>query len=116
MALRAAAGSSHGRVPRRSAASRHPSLLAVVPYFLFGSPAYDPALCAAALEFLEPGGSTGWSSLQANSTHKAMENSKPSFETRIADLKRTAETLREIGVSVASAAEVVMTEVPFHRA
>ena len=40
-----------------------------------------------------------------------MENSKPSFEARIADLKRTAETLRDIGVSVASAAEVVMTEV-----
>lgn len=83
--------------------------------FVIGSPAYDPALCAAALEKSSRAAATGWSSLSANSTHNAMD-SKISFDARIRALKGSAEVLRAAAVSVGNAAEAVMTEVLYMEA
>jgi hypothetical protein len=77
---------------------------------LVGSPAYDPVLCAAAIEKQSRAAATGWSSLQANSTQHAMDN-KPSFDARIRALKGAAEVLRTAGTTISTAAEVIMTEV-----
>ena len=93
-----------------------------MPSFLFGSPAYDPALCAAALEFLEPGGSNRLVDLNSQSTHNTMDNNT-SFPERIKLLKAIAEQLRDlandrrrrdvrdISEELHEASEVVMTEV-----
>ena len=89
----AAAGSSHGPLPRRSTASRHPSGVTAVGV-LIGSPAYDPVLGAAAIEKSSWAAATGWSSLQANSTQHAMDNNNhPRFTERIAELKARANEL-----------------------
>jgi hypothetical protein len=61
-------------------------------WILIGSPAYNPALCVAAIEQLEPAAAAGWSSLQAN-THNPMDT-KPTFLERIRALKAAA-ILRE---------------------
>ena len=59
---------------------------------MFGSPAYDPALGAAANEVSSRRQRTGWSTLSANSLIYPMDN-KPSFAVRIAALKAAAETV-----------------------
>jgi hypothetical protein len=62
-----------------------------------GSPAYDDcALCAVAIEKLEPAAAAGWSSLQANNTHNTMD--KPTFLERIRALRTAADTVMlEVG-------------------
>lgn len=58
-----------------------------------GFPACDDrALCAVAIEKLEPAAATGWSSLQANNTENTMDN-KPTFLERIRALRAAAETV-----------------------
>ena len=59
---------------------------------LVGSPAYDPALCAAAIEIVEPAAADRLVELNSQLNHLPMDN-KPTFADRIAALKAAAETV-----------------------
>jgi hypothetical protein len=80
-------------------------------------------LCAAAIEKVEPAAATGWSSLQANTTHTMTQQNHPTFPERTKLLKVAAEKLRAlaggtlamtapaIANDLLDAAETVMSEV-----